>query len=88
MAGREHPMSWSTRLPRRNVLAVGAAAATAGVGAALHLPAFAQGPRRIKIGYVSPQTGPLAAFGEADLTEVGVRRRAQQPIGHAPPIQR
>ena len=23
-------------------------------------------PRRIKLGYVSPQTGPLAAFAEAD----------------------
>jgi branched-chain amino acid transport system substrate-binding protein len=75
MADREHPMSWSTRLPRRNVLAAGAAAATAGVGAALHLPAFAQGARRMKIGYVSPQTGPLAAFGEADKFVIGEVQR-------------
>ena len=43
---------------------VGGAAAAAGAGG-LSLPAFAQA-RKIKIGYVSPQTGPLAAFGESD----------------------
>jgi branched-chain amino acid transport system substrate-binding protein len=46
-------------------------AAAAGVGAALRLPAHAQGARRLKIGYVSPQTGPLAAFGEADKFVIG-----------------
>ena len=71
MTDREHPMSWSTRLPRRSVLAAGVAAATVGVGGALRLPAFAQGSRRLKIGYVSPQTGPLAAFGEADKFVIG-----------------
>ena len=34
-------------------------------GAALTAPSLAQGSK-IKLGYVSPQTGPLAAFGEAD----------------------
>jgi branched-chain amino acid transport system substrate-binding protein len=29
------------------------------------MPAIAQGAR-IKLGYVSPQSGPLAAFAEAD----------------------
>jgi branched-chain amino acid transport system substrate-binding protein len=53
------------------VLAAGAAVATVGVGGALRLPAFAQGPRRLRIGYVSPQTGPLAAFGEADKFVIG-----------------
>ena len=71
MADREPPMNWSRRLPRRSVLAAGAAAATVGVGGALRFPAFAQGSRRIKIGYVSPQTGPLAAFGEADKFVIG-----------------
>jgi len=37
-------------------------AGTGGFGAR----AFAQSGRSIKIGYVSPQTGPLAAFGEGD----------------------
>lgn len=38
---------------------------TAAGAAALAWPAFAQG-RTIKLGFVSPQTGPLAPFGEAD----------------------
>jgi len=48
---------------RRTVLkSVGAAAAITALGA---IPSFAQS-KEIRIGYVSPQTGPLAAFGEAD----------------------
>ena len=53
---------------RRIVLAGGAAALASG------LPlggAFAQSGGRIKIGYVSPQTGPLAPFGEADKFVLG-----------------
>ena len=38
---------------------------TAAGAAALAWPAFAQG-RTIKLGFVSPQTGPRAPFGEAD----------------------
>lgn len=45
----------------KNAAATGVLAGTSG----LALPAYAQnGP--IKLGYVSPQTGPLAAFAEAD----------------------
>jgi branched-chain amino acid transport system substrate-binding protein len=44
---------------------MGSAAVVAGAGS-LSAPAFAQASRKIKIGYVSPQTGPLAAFGESD----------------------
>lgn len=47
---------------RRNLIKAGGAAA---VLAALPRFALAQGAT-IKIGYVSPQTGPLAPFGEAD----------------------
>lgn len=47
---------------RRILQGAGAAIATGAIGA---LPAFAQS-KEIRIGYVSPQTGPLAAFGEAD----------------------
>jgi branched-chain amino acid transport system substrate-binding protein len=36
--------------------------------------AWAQGGRKVKIGYVSPQTGPLAAFGEADKFVIGEMR--------------
>ena len=54
-----------TELSRRRLLATGAVAAV-GFSGALTRPARGQGPRRLKIGYVSPQTGPLAPFGEAD----------------------
>ncbi|MBB3407431.1 branched-chain amino acid transport system substrate-binding protein [Rhizobium sp. BK316] len=45
----------------KSAAATGALAATSG----LAMPAIAQGAP-IKFGYVSPQTGPLAAFAEAD----------------------
>jgi branched-chain amino acid transport system substrate-binding protein len=51
--------------PRRRELVLGSGAAAL----AATLPfgrASAQAPGRIKVGYVSPQTGPLAPFGEAD----------------------
>src|SRR2546422_4141908 len=43
----------------------GGAAAVAGLGALRAGPARGA-QREIKIGYVSPRTGPLAGFGEAD----------------------
>jgi len=46
---------------RRQVLGTGLAAAVS----ALALPAYAR-KRPIKIGYISPQSGPLSAFSEAD----------------------
>jgi branched-chain amino acid transport system substrate-binding protein len=51
---------------------------SAGVAATalLPLPARAQAKRAIKIGYVSPQTGPLAGFGEADSFVIGGVRKA------------
>ena len=45
-----------TRWTRRRLLAAGAAAAV-GLSGALPLPALAQGPRRLKIGYVSRRPG-------------------------------
>lgn len=45
----------------KTTAATGALAATSGLAA----PAIAQNAA-VKLGYVSPQTGPLAAFGEAD----------------------
>ena len=58
-------MTRPTDKRRRKVLKGGAALATAGVAASLGFPAIAQTTRKLKIGYVSPQTGPLAPFGEA-----------------------
>lgn len=46
---------------RRQLLETGMAAATS----SLAIPAFAQ-KRPIKIGYISPQSGPLSAFSQAD----------------------
>src|SRR5688572_29042709 len=39
--------------------------------AGLVIPGCARTTQTIRIGYVSPQTGPLAAFGEADTYVLG-----------------
>ena len=52
-------------LTRRRLLKSSAATATTLAAGGLAAPALAQGAR-IKLGYVSPQSGPLAAFAEAD----------------------
>ena len=46
MADHDNPTSLSRVLPRRSVLAAGAAMAAAGLGRVLRLPAHPQGPRR------------------------------------------
>lgn len=50
---------------RRDFLKTTAAAGALAGTAGLAMPALAKGGK-IKLGYVSPQTGPLAGFGEAD----------------------
>lgn len=50
---------------RREFLKTGSALGAAAALGALSPPAIAQGAK-IKLGYVSPQTGPLAPFAEAD----------------------
>jgi branched-chain amino acid transport system substrate-binding protein len=60
------------RIARRTFLA-GAAAG----GAVIAAPAIAQ-TRTIKLGYVSPQTGPLAAFAEADNFTVAAFKEAMK----------
>jgi branched-chain amino acid transport system substrate-binding protein len=52
---------------RRKIIQGGAALAVAG---RFGFPAIAQS-RAIKLGYVSPATGPLAPFGEADKFVIG-----------------
>ncbi len=55
-------MKFNSALTRRTLVqGAAAAAAAAGLGG----PAVAA-PKTLKIGYVSPKTGPLAAFAEAD----------------------
>jgi len=52
-------------LTRRGLLKSTAAAGAAAAVGGLATPAIAQGAR-IRLGYVTPQSGPLAAFAEAD----------------------
>ena len=57
-------------------LAGGGAAAVAANGVRPSRAAAQRGTRPLKIGYVSPQTGPLAGFGETDTFVVGGIRKA------------
>lgn len=52
-------------LTRRDFLKTTAAGSAVTLASGLHMPALAQNTP-VKLGYVSPRTGPLAAFGEAD----------------------
>lgn len=62
-----------TGLSRRHLLKSGAGAGLLTMSGGLFAPALAQ-ERTLKIGYVSPQSGPLALFGEADAFIVdGIR---------------
>lgn len=63
-------------LTRRQLLKSGAATAAA----TFALPAFAKGSA-IKIGYVSPQSGPLSAFSEADATMIDKFLKAAPGLG-------
>ena len=58
--------SSSVGLSRRGVLKGAVAGSTLLAAPSLMSPAFAQAGRPIKIGFISPKTGPLAAFGAAD----------------------
>ena len=55
----------SKPLSRRTIIKSAAAAGFAGFSGGVFSPAIAA-ERAIKIGYISPQSGPLALFGEAD----------------------
>ncbi len=66
---------------RRRLLQFGAAALAAGSTARLPSIANAGSVRELVIGYVSPQTGPLAAFGETDaFVLAGVRKHLERGI--------
>jgi branched-chain amino acid transport system substrate-binding protein len=87
MSDRKQPQQQPARenaSKRRDFLRLmGGSALAAGAGS-LSLPAFAQAGRKIKIGYVSPQTGPLAAFGEADnFVLAGIRDATKAGISVA-----
>jgi branched-chain amino acid transport system substrate-binding protein len=63
---KEQPAAWQSESTRREFLRLMGGATLVAGASGLGVPAFAQSGRKIKIGYVSPQTGPLAAFGEGD----------------------
>ena len=94
MSDRKQPQEQPARetAPKRRdfLRLIGGTALTAGAGS-LSLPAFAQAGRKIKIGYVSPQTGPLAAFGEADnFVLAGIREATKAGLvvaGKTHPIE-
>jgi len=52
-------------ITRRKLLKSTAATGALAAAGGLAMPALAQGAK-IKVGYVTPQSGPLAAFAEAD----------------------
>ena len=78
---------------RRVVRSTAAVALATGAGTLLGFNplVFAQSARKIKIGYVSPQTGPLAPFGEADKFVIeGVRQALKNGIaigGKSHPVE-
>jgi branched-chain amino acid transport system substrate-binding protein len=60
-------------LNRRQIIQGGGALTAGALASGIGFPAIAQA-KSFKLGYVSPQTGPLAAFGEADaFVTAGVR---------------
>ncbi len=68
---------------RRIIRSSGAVALAAGTGSLFGFNplVFAQSARKIKIGYVSPQTGPLAPFGESDKFVIeGIRQALKSGI--------
>ena len=62
---------------RRTFVATSAAAGAAAAMSQFPAPAIAK-PRTIKLGYVSPQTGPLAPFGESDNFNADAFRAAMR----------
>ena len=68
------------RFSRRTLLKGAAATGLAAGAAGLPLPALAQG-KAAKLGYVSPQTGPLAAFAEADAFIIDGFKAAAKAAG-------
>ncbi len=68
------------RFSRRTLLKGAAATGLAAGAAGLPLPALAQG-KAAKLGYVSPQTGPLAAFAETDAFIIDGFKAAAKAAG-------
>ena len=61
------------KVTRRKFLATSAATGAAFASSAVFAPAV-KAAKPLKLGFVSPQTGPLAAFAEADNYNLGLVR--------------
>ncbi|WP_420407343.1 ABC transporter substrate-binding protein [Hoeflea sp.] len=61
-------------ISRRRILKTAAAGSLVLAAGGLAMPAIAQN-RKVRIGYVSPQTGPLAGFAEADAFTIEMFNR-------------
>ncbi|MEQ8306123.1 MAG: ABC transporter substrate-binding protein [Hoeflea sp.] len=61
-------------ISRRRILKTAAAGGLVVAAGGLAMPAIAQN-RKVRIGYVSPQTGPLAGFAEADAFTIDMFNR-------------
>ncbi|PSJ59565.1 ABC transporter substrate-binding protein [Kumtagia ephedrae] len=68
------------RLSRRTLLKSAAATSLIAGASGLPMPAIAQA-KAVKLGYVSPQTGPLAAFAEADAFVLDGLKSVTQSLG-------
>lgn len=69
-------------ITRRKLLRTAAATGLVTGASGLAMPAIAQG-RAVRIGYVSPQTGPLAGFAEADSFTIDMFNRVMAEKGIA-----
>lgn len=69
-------------ISRRKLLKTSAASGLIVGASGLAMPAIAQ-PRPVRIGYVSPQTGPLAGFAEADAFTIDMFNRVMAERGIA-----
>lgn len=67
-------------ITRRKLLKTAAATGLVTGASGLAMPAIAQG-RAVRIGYVSPQTGPLAGFAEADSFTIAMFNRVMAEQG-------
>lgn len=63
---RKTPKQSNKGLNRRQILKAGAAAGAVGAAATIGFPSVARAAKTLKIGYVSPKTGPLALFADSD----------------------
>jgi len=63
---RKSPKQTNKSLNRRQILKAGAAVGAVGAAAAIGFPRVARAAKTLKIGYVSPKTGPLALFADSD----------------------